>query len=160
MKRPKRRRYKDNPYYLLYDENEEKYFVLFKDGKGIINKVEVSHAIYDAFNRFELDDLSELNEYDNHIEHMELTEESLYARLNNKPLELDDEVIRKSTYEDLINAINKLSNIQKRRIKKYYFEEKNEYQIAKEEGTSHVAIHYSLCAAITKLKDLLKNYKN
>ncbi len=160
MNRPKRRRHRDNPYYLLYEESENKYYILFKDGKGIINKVEVSAYIYDAFNRFELDDLSELNEYDNHIEHLELNEETLYLRSKEKPVQIDDQIIRKTTYESLMKAINQLPEIQKRRIKKYYFDEKNEYEIAQEEGTSHVAIHYSLNIAIKSLKEILKNFKN
>lgn len=27
MERPKRRRYKDNPYFLIYDEKEDKYII-------------------------------------------------------------------------------------------------------------------------------------
>ena len=38
-------------------------------------------------------------------------------------MSLEDEFIRKSRFEDLINAINKLSDVQKRRIKMYYFEQ-------------------------------------
>lgn len=156
MERPKRRRYKDNPYFLVYNEKENKYYVLFKDGQDVINNVEVSFAIYDVFNCSELHDLSEMNEYDNHIEHLELSEESIYIRSNEKKENLDDILIRKSTYEELIKAINMLPITQKRRIKKYYFDELNEYEIAKEENTSQPAIHKSLDKAIKNLKEILK----
>ena len=48
MDRPKRRRYKDNPYSLLYEKDKDKYYILFKDSNNVINKVEVSLAIYDV----------------------------------------------------------------------------------------------------------------
>ena len=155
---PKRRRYKDNPYKLFFDDDTQIYFVIFKDAKGIINRVSVPFDVYSAFNLFELHDLSELNEYDNHIEHNEVYEESLYKRSVQKDEPIDDYVIRKTTYEDLINAINILPEIQKRRIKKYYFEEKNEYEIAKEENASQQAVHQSLSIAIKNLKEILKKY--
>ena len=154
MKKVKRRKYKDNPYRLLFDNDN--YYIIYKDKKGIINKVEVSINIYDAFNSFELDDLSELNEYDNHIEHLELDEDSLYIRSSNKEESLDDYVIRKTSYEELMIAINKLPEIEKRRIKKYYFDEKTQQQIANEEGVNIRSIQYSLNIALKKLKEFLK----
>lgn len=154
--RPKRRRYKDNPYTLKYVEEKNIYIVSFKDVKGHLQNVEVSKEIYLAFDRFELEDLSEMNEYDNHIEHSEIYENNLEVRAKNKPISLEDEVIQKSTFEELKKAIDSLPNIQRRRIKKYYFEEKNEIQIAKEENATHQAVHKSLSNALIKLKEILK----
>ena len=154
--RPKRRRYKDNPYTLKYVEEKNIYIVSFKDVKGHLQKVEVSKEIYLAFDRFELEDLSEMNEYDNHIEHSEIYENNLEARAKDKPMSLEDKVIQKSTFEELKKAIDSLPNIQRRRIKKYYFEEKNEIQIAKEENATHQAVHKSLSNALIKLKEILK----
>ena len=154
--RPKRRKYKDNPYTLKYVEEKNIYVVSFKDVKGHLQKVEVSKEIYLAFDRFELEDLSEMNEYDNHIEHSEIYENNLEARAKDKPISLEDEVIQKSTFEELKKAIDSLPNIQRRRIKKYYFEEKNEIQIAKEENATHQAVHKSLSNALIKLKEILK----
>ena len=74
-----------------------------------------------------------------------------------KPLSLEDEFIRKSRFEDLINAINKLSDVQKRRIKMYYFEELNLEQIAKIEHTSFQMISKSIKQGIENLKKILKN---
>ena len=64
--RPKRRKYGDNPYTLNEITLNNKYFISFKDGNGIFNKVEVSKDIYELFNYYELRDLSQMNEYDNH----------------------------------------------------------------------------------------------
>lgn len=154
--RPKRRKYKDNPYILEYCNEKDLYIVTFKDGKGVLKMVEVSEEVYRAFDRFELDDLSQLNEYDNHIEHSEIYENNLNSRVMDKPVSLEDEVIRKATFEELKNAIELLPEIQKKRIKKYYFQDKTQQQIADEEMVDIRAVQYTLSIALKKLKEILK----
>lgn len=154
--RPKRRRYKDNPYTLNYCEEKNIYTITFKDSRGVKQEIEVAKKIYTAFNQFELDDISEMNEYDRHIEHSEIYENNLNNRAMDKPLSLEDEIIRQTTFEELKNAIEMLPEVQKQRIKKYYFDDKNEYQIAKEENTTQQAVNKSLNLARIKLKEILK----
>ncbi|WP_329380776.1 sigma-70 family RNA polymerase sigma factor [Anaerofustis butyriciformans] len=115
--RPKRRKYKDNPYTLNYIESKNIYTVSFKDVKGKLQEVEINKEIYKALDRFELDDLSEMNEYDNHIEHSEIFENNLESRAKDKQILLEDMIIQKVTFEKLKKAINELPEIQKRRIK-------------------------------------------
>ena len=122
-----------------------------------MQNVEVTETIYKAFDRFELDDLSEMNEFDNHIEHSEVFENNLNDRAMDKPISLEDEVIRKSTFDELKKAIEMLPEVQKRRIKKYYFEDKTEQQIADEENATHQSVHIILERAIENLKKILKN---
>ena len=153
-KRPKRRKHKDNPYEINIIDN--KYTVKFKDNKNNINLVEVSVQVYEAFDKFELRDLSELNEYDNHIEHSEIYEETLEKRIINKQELLEDSVIKKDSFEKLHNAINELSDIEKRRIRMYYFEDKTLDEIAEIERTSHQAISKSIHNSLKKLEKLLK----
>ena len=117
--RPKRRKYKDNPYTLNYCEERDIYIISFKDSRGIIQNVEVTETIYKTFDRFELDDLSEMNEFDNHIEHSEIFENNLNDRAKDKPISLEDEIIRKSTFDELKKAIDMLPEVQKRRIMQY-----------------------------------------
>ena len=152
---PKRRKKKDNPYTLLIEDN--KYYVLFKDNKCILHKIEVSKELFNEFDSFELQDIKELNEYDRHIEHSEIYENNINSKAKDKPITIEDKIIQKSTFEELKEAINKLPEIQKRRIKKYYFEDKNEYEIAIEENTSQQAINKSLKNALKKLEKILKN---
>ena len=156
MEGPKRRKYKDNPYSLLYEKEKNKYYILFKDIYNVINKVEVTHAIYDVFNCSELHDLSEMNEYSKHIEHLDLDEESLYLRSKIKPIDLENEIVKKASFEDLVKAINKLPTAQKRRIKKYYFDEMTQKEIASDENVDIRAIQYSLSEALKNLKKYLK----
>lgn len=150
---PKKRKYKDNLYTLSTIDNH--YYILFRDSSNIPRIVEVKKEIYDIFNQFELDDLKELNEYDCHIEHLELTDESIYKKVINNEDGIDDLIIRNSTYDELINAINKLSNTQ-RRIKMYYFDELDLKTIASIEHTSFQMISKSIKQAINNLKKILK----
>ena len=158
VNKPKRRRKRDNPYNLIYTINK-KYIVSFIDSKGLLREVEINEELYNLFDEFELRDLSELNEYDNHIEHSDIIcEETLYKRANYKNESLEDYIMKKFTCEELMKAIKTLPEVQQRRIKKYYFEEKNEYQIALEENASHQAIHKSLVSAKIKLKNILEKF--
>lgn len=156
-KRPKRRKYKDNPYTLESIEEKKIYRVLFSDQKGTKYELDISEEIYNVLDKFELDDLKELNEFDRHTEHIEQTDESLYRLSSSKQETIDDYIIRKSTYEELINAINKLPEIQRRRIKMYYFEEMTLQKIANKEHCSKVAIKHSIDDGINKLKNFLEN---
>lgn len=63
--------------------------------------------------------------------------------------------MKSETEKDLLEAIEKLKPIQRERLIKYYFQEKNASQIAKEEGVSSQAVDKSLVAAIENLKKLL-----
>lgn len=157
MKRPKRRKKKDNPYTLNYINEEDNYVVLFKDSKGILQSVSVNEDVFKTMDRFELDDLSELNEYDNHIEHNEVYEWNISIRALNKQEELEDYIIRKSTYEDLMRAINKLPIIQQRRIKMYYFYDMTSKEIAIKENCTQHSVRVSIRRALEELKKILKN---
>lgn len=109
MERPKRRKSIDNPYTII--ETSKGFYVSFKDGNNINNLVEVSEKVFNAFNRFELEDKSQMNKYDRHIEHSEIYAETLYKMTSSTYESLDDEYIKKSSYEDLIEAINHLTSI-------------------------------------------------
>lgn len=156
INRSKRRKSKDNPYTLLNIDEKGIYKVAFKDGIGKFRIVEITQEVYEAFDRFELEDKSQMNKYERHIEHSEIFENNINERAMDKPISLEDEIIRKSTFEDLKNAIEQLPEIQRRRIKKYYFEDKTQQDIANEENVDIRAIQYTLSIALKKLKEILK----
>lgn len=151
---PKRRKSKDNPYVMNIIDNNT-YIIVFK-ANSKEEKVQVSKDVYDAFNQFELEDIRQLHEYERHIEHSEQTDINLYKRATIQNSSLEELVDNNILQEKLKLAIDKLSEIQKRRLIKYYFEGKNEYEIAKEEGTTQQAINKSLKQSIEKLKEILK----
>lgn len=159
-KRPKRRKAKDNPYKLECNQALNIYKVSFKDSKGILRVIQISKEIYEALDRFELDDLVELNEYDRHIEHSEMFEITLYKRAIEKSVSIDEELENSIINEQIRNALESLSDVQRRRIKLYYFDDLTQQEIADKEGVSIRAVQYTLNSAINELKKDLKNFKN
>lgn len=155
MNRPKRRKLKDNPYELICENNN--YFIKFKDSNNNMQTIQVSNEIFDTFNYFELKDLKMLNEYDRHIEHSEVYEETLYKRANILSESIDEKIERKILIDNVKEQIDKLPEIQKRRLKKYYFDNKTYEQIAIEESCSKVAVKYSIDIAIKKISENFKN---
>ena len=69
---------------------------------------------------------------------------------------VEDTVLNKLETERLHSAIQQLSEIQRRRLMKYYFEDKNYEQIAQEEGCSFQMVAKSVKAAIRNLKKILR----
>ena len=59
--------------------------------------------------------------------------------------------------EDIKSIIDSLPEIQKRRLKKYYFEDKTFEEIAIEEHCSKVAVKYSIYIALEKISKKIKN---
>ena len=155
---PKRRKHKDNPYTLKKVGN--KFFVSFKDGMGISQEIEINEKQSNAFNEFELEDLSEMNEFDRHIEHSEIYENNLEKRAKEKTISMEDEFIKQATFEELKKAIERLEEPYRKRIILYYFNNKNETEIAEIEGISQQAISKTLHIALEKLKEFLKNIQN
>lgn len=111
-KRPKRRKDKDNPYTL--SKRQDKHYLSFRDGQGVLRELLINKELFELLNCFELDDLSFLNEVDRHYEHSELTEATLYDRAFVLPESVEDAVLRNMRYEALHNAINKLPETQRR----------------------------------------------
>ena len=118
--------------------------------------VEVSKEIHDIFDESELIDIKQMNEYDRHIEHSVLLDSTLYNKSINKEYNLEEEVERKIIYENLHDAISTLSDIQRRRIILYYFENKTLSEIANIENCSIGAIKKSIDLAIKGIKKVLK----
>lgn len=146
---------KYNPYTLDIDEKNN-YIVEFKDVNNTIHKVEVSEKVYEAFDKFELEDISQIHKIKKYIERNEVYEETLYHKSFNTPISVEDEVESKILQEELKVAINELSDIQKRRLKMYYFNELTLDEIAMLENTSHQAISKSIIRAIEEIRKKLK----
>lgn len=151
IERPKRRRYKDNPYFLNVDDDNIKY-VSFKDSSNILRTVKIEDSIFDVFNQFELDDLSEMNEFDNHIEHSEIFDNNLYGRSMKKPLSVEEQAMNNILIEKILNELTHLSNIQKRRFIKYYIYDFTLEEIAKSENCTKMAVKFSIDIVLKKIR--------
>lgn len=146
---------KYNPYTLDIEENNA-YMVEFKDINNIIHKVEVSEKVYEAFDKFELEDISQMHKIRKHIERNEVYEETLFHKSIDLSISVEEQVDSKILREELKDAINELKDVQKRRIKKYFFENKTYEEIANEEKCSKVAVKYSIDIAIKNISKKIK----
>lgn len=152
----KRRKDKYNPYTLI-EVKENIYIISFKNINGTYLNVEVNKEVYDVFDKSELKEISKMNEFDRHIEHSNINENILERRITNKNMLLEDYIVQQSTFEELRNAINLLPEIQKRRLIKYFFENKTFEQIAIEEQCTKMAVKFSVDIAIEKISKKIKN---
>ena len=159
VNRPKRRKDKDNPYNLDFKENN--YVVSFKTVKNEYKEVKVSEEVFKAFDKFELEDISQLHKVDKHIDmrvidNTEYMDIILFNNAVNDEISIEEQIENKILQEELKKAILELSEVQKRRVIKYYFENKTLQKIAKEEGCSIASVKESLDSSINKLRKKLK----
>lgn len=162
MINPNRRKSKDNPYKIVFNNVEKIYIVSFKDGTNKLNEVEVSKEIFDVFNESELNDISTMHKDRKHIDYRnyddsEIIENLIFNKSKDKYKILEDDYIKEVEHQELRKVIDELSNIQKRRIKMYYFEDLTLQEIADIEGCSVKNVYKSIELAKEKLKNILKN---
>lgn len=151
---PKRRKEKDNPYTLLIEDDQ--YYILFKDNKNILHKQSVSKEVFEIFNESELKENNMFSSNYRHISCDDITDELFYKRVLNNQISVEEETETKELINNLRIIINNLPAVQKRRLIKYYFDNKTYEEIANEEKCSKVAIKYSIDNAI---KNISKNFK-
>ena len=159
VNRPKRRKDKDNPYSLNFKENN--YVVSFKTVKNEYKEVKVSEEVFKAFDKFELEDISQLHKVDKHIDmrvidNTEYMDIILFNNALNDEISIAEQIENKILQEELKKAILELSEVQKRRVIKYYFENKTLQKISEEEGCSITSVKESLDSSINKLRKKLK----
>ena len=152
---PKRRKDKYNPYTLCSEKG--RYYISFVDVNNNFQEIAVSQKVFESFNKFELEDISQMNEYDRHLEHSEVDENTLYQKSVSSEQPLEEYFDKAQDAENLHMAISKLPDVQKRRLKKYYFEDKTFDKIALEEGCTYQCVQRSVYRAVEKIKNILKN---
>lgn len=148
------------PYSIYKGEREHTYIVCFIDGQGKEYKTEIKEEIYQYLIKSYKTLKSQRNKFDRHIEHSEIYEDNLVKRAKEKTISMEDEFVQKATFDALKKAIDMLEEPYKKRIKLYYFDDKNETEIAEIEGVSQQAISKTLHIALEKLKEFLKNFQN
>ena len=151
---PNRKKDKYNPYTLSTDSNA--YYISFTDGQGIHHKQEINREIYIAFNSFELDDISWMNETRRHLAELNPVDERFDNSIADPSESIENYVCRRIMYQKLHKAIALLPEVQRRRIRLYYFEGYSFEQIAQIEGCKHPAIIKSINAAKLRIYNSLK----
>lgn len=154
-KHPKRRKDKYNPYN-IYEETG-KYFINFRDGEGNLHSFEISRELYEAFNEFELEDISYMHEWERHLEQSEVWDTTLDEVASKNTKSLEDEVFYNMQMTNLYKALENLPEVQKRRVKLYYYQELTLKQIAFIERRSAWAVDKSIKAALKQIKRYLDN---
>lgn len=155
IKRPKRRKNKDNPYTLFV--RDERFFVSFRDGEGIRIETELTREQYLLFDRFELEDKKEANERERHYEQSEQYETTLFHRaawFEEEPVE--DAVLERLEKEALREALWVLPATQRRRLVMYYFGGLTYDEIAEKEHCTKMPVKRSIDAALEKIKKFLE----
>ena len=112
--------------------------------------------MYEAFDKFELEDISQIHKIRKYIERNEVYEETLFHKSIDVSISVEEQVESKILHEELKDAINELNDVQRRRIKKYFFENKTYEEIASEENCSKVAVKYSIDIAIKNISKKIK----
>ena len=102
-----------------------------------------------------------MNEYDRHLEHseVEVYEHTLHKKKDSREWSLEEYFENVQITENLHMAISKLPEVQKRKLNKYYFEEKTFDEIALEEDCTYQSNQRSVYRAVKKIKNILKIHK-
>ena len=146
--------------YIVYKDDKNRDIAIFKDYENNIQEVEISNIIKEALIKEKRKEKKQQNEFDRHIEHSEIYENKLPFRVMAKPISLEEQFENKLINKELKDAINSLSELEKRRIQMYYFENKTLREIAEIEGCAIMSVKDSLDIAISKIEKKLKNFKN
>lgn len=144
--------------YIVYTNENNKHIAIFRDANNIIQEVEISDIIKDALINEKRKEKRQKNEFDRHIEHSIVYENKLNSRVMDKPISLEEQFENKIINEKLRDAISSLSEIQKRRIKMYYFERMTQQEIADKEGVSLRAVQYTLNDALEEMKKIFEKF--
>ena len=151
---PKRRKDKYNPYKIC--EWNGHYYIEFKDSENKLREMEISRELYEAFSSFELRDISYLHKWDKYIEHSEVTDIRRDNASNQTTESVEDIVLRNMEIDALHRAIQKMTEVQKRRVLLYFFEDMTYDQIAVIEGCTKMPVKRSIDQALQKLKKELE----
>ncbi len=164
--RPIRNRNKDNPYHLFSDENNNIYVVTITNEDGEI-RVSITKELFELLDELEKNEAKIIqqdkrhleqklkyttSENDEQLEQNEILEIILYKRAKEKPISLEDKVIQKIEYERLNQAINSLSEMQRRRILLYFKHNLSFSQIGEIEGCNKMAVKFSIDKALEELR--------
>lgn len=150
-KHPIRRKFIDNPYTLSSSTKDDLYIISFYDSKGLLQEIKVNKEIYDLFDENEKYENARFKEYNDHILSVQYNDEII-----SKTDSIEDELLNNLIIDDIRKVISSLPTIQKKRIYKYFFQNKTLEQIAKEENCTKMAVKFSIDRALEKISKKFK----
>lgn len=143
---------------LIADFNKKKYYIQFRDYEKQVITSEIPEDIFLTYLQAKNTYKSNENEESRHWEHITLSDNELYHRAILKEQQVEDIVIRKERDYKIHKSIELLSESQRNKIIKYYYEDKNMIEISKENNISKQAVSKSLKESYKLLKQFLKNF--
>lgn len=129
----------------------------YKTANGSRICVEVSTSVKELLEQSDRQIRSQRRQDRRYLDFTPLTDEVLEISLLGIYEDTADLLERMERNARLHKAIGKLTEIQRRRLRLYYFEGLTYSQIAKLEGVSHRAVIYSIEQALKQLKTLCQN---
>lgn len=142
----------ENYTYTICEKSKDgviRYFASFLDGNGLSQESEISYDIYLILDECRRHENRQKRSMERHQERLTLDEHQLAARMLSPPNSMEDTVLLAA---DLQNALQTLTDTQRRRFLLYHEHGLNFQQISSVEGCSARAIEYSVEAAIKCLK--------
>lgn len=129
-----------------------KYFIIFKDGTGVFQNLNVSEELYSAFRQLEWKNRKLQQSDQRHKEFNEVYDEALNRRARYIPKSVEKIIIETECSELLHKAVDSLPEIQMRRFLLYYEYDYNYYEITAMENCTAQAVRRSAIIAREKIK--------
>lgn len=129
----------------------------YKTANGSRICVEVSTSVKELLEQSDRQIRSQRRRDRRYLDFTPLTDEYMQNSLLGAYEDTADLLDRMESAARLHKAIDKLTEVQRRRLRLYYFEGLTYSRIAKLEGVSHRAIIYSIEQALKQLKTLCEN---
>ena len=151
-----------NPYTLRSEvvEGITRYYVSFVDGAKIRRDVEVSLPVYEEFLLF-VSIERKLRRWDErHREYLELSDGSIHKRVRYPVKTVEETVFDNIRDENIILAVEELTEIQRRRFLLHHIFEHTYEKIAEKEGCRAQAVHQCVLRAEEKIKEKCKLFVN
>ena len=144
-------------YTLEYLENENKYFISFKDSVENDCKIEISREIFEEYMISKRAYKKVQNEFDRHQEQSEQSEITLYKRSIEKVKSAEEQYIENISKEKLKIAEKELTETQMRRIELHFIDKITIRDLAKMENVRKNQIEKSIQLGLKKLKKFFEN---
>ena len=150
-------KYEVDSYILEYIEDENKYYISFKDSVKRECKIEIDKEIFDTYMKSKKSYIKIKNETSRYLEQSALTEEDVYNRSKIKEKNAEEILIDNKEKEKLKRAKEKLTDTQIRRIELHIIDEISIRDLAKLEKVRKNQIEKSIKLGIKKLKNFFEN---
>ncbi len=149
--------YEVDSYILEYAENENKYYISFKDSVKQNCRIEIDKEIFDTYITSKKAYTKVKNETSRHIEQSYLTDIDIHKRAFNSIEGVEDIVIKNMEKEKMKQALKELTDTQYRRINLHIINEITIRDIAKIENVKKRQIEKSLQLGFKKIKNFFEN---